>query len=61
MSENVIYTILDNGIHKFVWNDNIRDAVYEHAAYYREMNHDLAANKRVRILLETLEWLLIDE
>lgn len=52
MSENVTYTILDNGIHKFVWNDNIRDAVYEHAAYYREMNHDLAANERVLILID---------
>ena len=40
MSDSVIYTVLESGIHKFVWLKNTRDAVYEHAGHYQVMNEN---------------------
>lgn len=52
MENNVKYTLLDTGIHQFVWLKSSRDAIYEHAEKFRQVNNNLASGDVVKIIMD---------
>ncbi len=52
MSIHVKYIVIEPDIHHFLWLDNSREAVYEHAEYYRQLNSELPKDSVFRVLID---------
>jgi len=55
MDSKVKHIVLDSGIHHFIWLDNSREAVYEHAEKFRQVNDALSGGETVRIIMDFRE------